>query len=150
MCLSHRHSLVITHQRFERTCYVRIQRTSTPLMAKIGFSKPHDITSQLPNFQSSVAVLSTAKISYFCQALVRLDPVLSVARVLADILLISAQVTEFPRPPAATMEPLSNYQGGVLQQTMVHLLQRVPHRVSITYSFIAQEQVSTVHTQYML
>lgn len=76
-----------------------------------------------------------------CQGMVRLGPALSVALVSADILLISAQVTESPWPLAATMEPPSNHQGGVPQEGMVHLQLKVPNHVSIRDSFHAKQRM---------
>jgi hypothetical protein len=92
------------------------------------------------NLQSPVIVALPAVISSRCQGMVRLGPALSVALVSADIPLISTQTTEPPWPLAATTEPPSKHQRGVPQEGMVHLLLKVPHHVSITDSFHANQR----------
>ena len=93
------------------------------------------------NLQSPVIVDPPAVISSRCQGMVRLGPVSSEARVSADFPLISAQVTESPWSPAATMEPPSNYREEVLQEVVLHLQLKVPHHVSIRDSFNAQQRM---------
>lgn len=87
------------------------------------------------NLQPPVIVDLPAVISSRCQGMVRL------ARDLAVILLISAQITESPWPPAATTEPSSDHQEGVLQEGIVHLQLKVPHHVSITDSLHTKQRL---------